>query len=216
LKIFFSYNQVVSVLLISLLNEIENKIMKLESRKIFLLFLTVLVINNQHLLGQVYSKLNNEIIKSEKINIDIPRNHQLGLSLRSNNLNLNYKKQINKNYLFRTSLALPTLSFRSSSINSLRVLDFSIALGLERTLLDRSWFKLYAAGEIRTKFNYGGSNLFLNYFIHAIAGIGLKVSDNILAFIEIQPGLQLLERGNFSEVFVHSDRAFNFGVNVLL
>jgi len=184
LKIFFSYNQVVSVLLISLLNEIENKIMKLESRKIFLLFLTVLVINNQHLLGQVYSKLNNEIIKSEKINIDIPRNHQLGLSLRSNNLNLNYKKQIN--------------------------------LGLERTLLDRSWFKLYAAGEIRTKFNYGGSNLFLNYFIHAIAGIGLKVSDNILAFIEIQPGLQLLERGNFSEVFVHSDRAFNFGVNVLL
>lgn len=191
--------------------------MKSESKWLILLLFAVIVINKQQLIGQVNCELNNIEVRSKDRVAAKLNKQQIGLSLRSNRLNVNYKKQINKNYILRTSLGLPTIWLRKiNNFNFGSLRNLSLALGVERGLIEQSWFRIYAGSEVRAAIDYCYPVVLSTFFIHAIAGLAIKLSDNILAFAELQPGLKILERNFFSDISVNSFRANNIGVMVLL
>lgn len=191
--------------------------MRFETKILPILFMIMIIPCGGELMGQSIANRNNNLkLQSNKIKLKNDVYHQFGISLRSRSLNLNYKKSLKNKIFLRASLGLPSISFRSFNLYGASIRNLSAAIGLERSLIDHDWFRLYAGAETRVNLDYGGGRYFLNYFVNTIAGFAVKLSESLHVFVEMQPGLQWRFRDTTGEIFASSFRSNNIGLMMLL
>ena len=181
---------------------------------IFLIFIFFIKLNCSTIFAQDAIDLDSQNeIESVKLNAINIRSAQLGVSLRSRAINLNYKQNLKRNIRFRASIRIPNISF--SQINNRENAAFrnlGVALGIEKNIATSKFINIYGGGEISTNIDATSSIILASFSVHAIVGLATKISENIYAFGEVQPGLQLQGRDNFRDTFFRSSRAFNLGI----
>jgi len=177
---------------------------------VFILFINI---SDVTILAQDVIQVNNhdEIVPG-KLNVKTISSLQLGISLRDNAINLNYKQNLKNNKRLRASLRVPKISFsQANNREYIAVQNLGAAIGLEKNIVTSKFFDIYGGAEVSTHLDIASNFARTSFFVHAIVGIAAKISDNIYAFGEIQPGVELLGRNNFQQKYLRSSRALNLG-----
>lgn len=141
------------------------------------------------------------------------RDPQFGVSLRASAVNLIYKQNLNRDTRLRASLRMPQFVF--SQVNNRENIAFrnlGLAFGFEKNIATSRFIDIYGGTEIGANIDVSSNYIWGTFIANAIAGVAVKISDNMCAFGEIQSGLELRGRNNFRDKHIRSSSAFNLGV----